>query len=46
MRDTISMLGCVTEESLEPATREQLLDVFRNWKRGDLKEFRMVCSGG
>jgi predicted anti-sigma-YlaC factor YlaD len=38
MRDTISMLGRVTEESLAPGTREQLLDVFRNWKRGDVKE--------
>ena len=38
MRDTIRMLGCVSEESLEPATREQLLDLFRNWKRGDLRE--------
>jgi predicted anti-sigma-YlaC factor YlaD len=38
MRDTISTLGCITEESLEPATRDQLLDLFRNWKRGDLGE--------
>ena len=35
MRDTISMLGRVTEESLEPATRDQLLDLFRNWRWGD-----------
>jgi anti-sigma factor RsiW len=38
MRDTISILGRVTEEPLEPATRDQLLDLFRNWKRGDLRE--------
>ena len=38
MRDTITMLGRVTEESLEPATRDQLLDLFGNWKRGDLTE--------
>ena len=35
MRQTIDVLGHVTEESLEPAAREQLLDLFRNWKRGD-----------
>ena len=36
MRQTIDVLGRVTEESLEPAARDQLLDLFRNWKRGDL----------
>ena len=35
MRQTIDLLGRVTEESLEPAARDQLLDLFRNWKRGD-----------
>jgi len=35
MRQTIDVLGRVTEESLEPAARDQLLDLFRNWKRGD-----------
>ena len=34
MRQTIDVLGRVTEESLEPAARDQLLDLFRNWKRG------------
>jgi len=35
MRQTIDVLGRVTEESLEPAARDKLLDLFRNWKRGD-----------
>jgi anti-sigma factor RsiW len=35
MRQTIDVLGRVTEESLEPAAGDQLLDLFRNWKRGD-----------
>jgi len=35
MRQTIAVLGRVTEESLDPAARDQLLDLFRNWKRGD-----------
>ncbi len=35
MRQTIDVLGRVTEESLEPAARHKLLDLFRNWKRGD-----------
>jgi anti-sigma factor RsiW len=35
MRQTIRLLGCVTEESVDPDARNQLLDLFRNWKRGD-----------
>ena len=35
MRQTIDVLGRVTEESLEPAARDKLLDLFSNWKRGD-----------
>jgi anti-sigma factor RsiW len=35
MRQTIRLLGRVTEESLEPYARDQLLDLFRSWKRGD-----------
>ena len=35
MRQTMDVIGWVTEESLEPAARDQLLDLFRNWKRGD-----------
>jgi anti-sigma factor RsiW len=35
MRLTIDVLGHVTEESLEPAVRDQLLDLFRSWKHGD-----------
>jgi len=34
MRQTIDAVGRVTEESLEPAARDQLLDLFRDWKRG------------
>ena len=34
IRQTIRGTGRLTEESLEPETREQLLDLFRNWKRG------------
>ena len=34
MRQTVTAVGHVTEDSLEPATRETLLALFRNWKRG------------
>jgi anti-sigma factor RsiW len=33
MRQTIGMLGKLTEESIEPQARDELLNVFRNWKR-------------
>jgi anti-sigma factor RsiW len=33
MRQTIRAVGRLSEESLPPKAREQLLDVFRNWKR-------------
>jgi anti-sigma factor RsiW len=33
MRQTIRETGRLTEESLEPDTRDQLLELFRNWKR-------------
>ena len=37
MRQTIGVLGRVSEESLEPAARYQMLDLFKSWKRGDRK---------
>jgi len=33
MRRTIGALGTLTEESIEPAAKERLLGVFRDWKR-------------
>jgi anti-sigma factor RsiW len=33
MRATISTLGELSEESLAPSAREQLLATFRDWKR-------------
>ena len=33
MRLTIQAAGHISEESLTPALRDQLLDRFRNWKR-------------
>jgi predicted anti-sigma-YlaC factor YlaD len=33
MCQTINLTGKLTEESLSPAAREELLDIFRNWKR-------------
>jgi anti-sigma factor RsiW len=33
MRLTIGATGRLTEDSLEPNTRDALLAVFRNWKR-------------
>ena len=33
MRQTIRAMGELTEDSLEPETRERLLALFRNWKR-------------
>ena len=32
MRKTIRTLGVLTEDSLPSETREELLEVFRNWK--------------
>jgi anti-sigma factor RsiW len=32
MRMTIQAAGHISEESLDPAVRDQLLDLFRNWK--------------
>ena len=34
MRHTIRATGRLSEESLEPGVREQLLEVFRSWTRG------------
>ncbi len=33
IRLTIAATGAVTEDSLEPQTRDALLAAFRNWKR-------------
>jgi anti-sigma factor RsiW len=34
IRQTIRATGRLTEESLQPSTRDQLLNHFRGWKRG------------
>ena len=34
MRQTIGALGTLTEESVPEPGREELLQLFRNWKRG------------
>jgi anti-sigma factor RsiW len=34
MRKTIDIVGAIPEESVTPAAREDLLAVFRAWKRG------------
>jgi anti-sigma factor RsiW len=33
IRMTIAASGAISEEQLDPATRGELLDVFRDWKR-------------
>lgn len=35
MRDTVSALGHLTEESIDAPAREVLLDAFRDWKKSD-----------
>jgi hypothetical protein len=32
MRQTINLLGELTEEHIAPDTQQELLQVFRNWK--------------
>ena len=34
MRQTIRALGMLPEESITPEARQELLEAFRNWKRG------------
>lgn len=34
MRKTIDVVGEIPEESVAPQAREELLEVFRAWKRG------------
>jgi anti-sigma factor RsiW len=34
MRQTIRLLGHVTENDLHPSARDTLLQAFRNWKQG------------
>lgn len=33
MRQTIHTLGKLTEETIAPQTRDELLQVFKNWKK-------------
>ena len=33
MRQTLRLLGELSEDSLEPETQQELLEVFRNWKK-------------
>ncbi len=33
MRQTIKLAGKLTEESIAPQARDELLSVFRNWKK-------------
>ncbi len=33
-RETIAATGSISEETIDPAAREELLDVFREWKTG------------
>ena len=33
MRKTLTLLGTLSEDSIEPAARDQLLRTFRHWKR-------------
>ena len=35
MRQAIRAMGQLSEDSLDPKTRDELLALFRNWKRGD-----------
>jgi anti-sigma factor RsiW len=37
MRLTIKAVGGIRQESLPPPTREELLELFRGWKRGQSK---------
>jgi anti-sigma factor RsiW len=32
MRQTIAATGSITEETIDPAARDELLEVFRGWK--------------
>ena len=34
MRLTIAAVGRLTEETIEPAARDDLMQLFRNWKAG------------
>lgn len=33
MRHTVQTMGCLTEDSIDPKARDQLLELFRDWKR-------------
>jgi anti-sigma factor RsiW len=34
MRKTIAIVGKLSEDAIAPEAQQQLLDAFRNWKRG------------
>jgi len=34
MRQTIQVVGYLSEDSIAPETQNQLLSVFRNWRKG------------
>jgi anti-sigma factor RsiW len=34
MRDTVRLAGALAEDDLSPQARDELLAVFRDWKRG------------
>ncbi len=34
MRQTLRALGTLTEDNIPPETQTELLNLFRNWKRG------------
>ena len=36
MRQTIKLVGELTEESITPQARDDLLGVFRNWKKANI----------
>ena len=38
MRQTVAATGHLTEERVQPAAREVLLDAFRTWNTGRLRE--------
>lgn len=38
MRTTIQLVGHLSEETIDPAARDELLGLFRNWKRAPRQE--------
>jgi anti-sigma factor RsiW len=35
MRQTVQLLGHISEDTIPPDTRDELLSLFRNWKQAD-----------